>query len=436
MSGSPQDSNQPMASPHPGTEPLLRQAIELNRAGRLEESHRVWEQILALDPDHADALYHLGHRLLQIGRTEEAKSYFERALVRAAGAPLVHLALAQTANKLGKAGDELAAINRVLGLDPYFTNALLAKGAFYEKQGKLRMAGANYRNALKTLRPGSEIHPQLRATIEHAAKVVDDQRRALDGYLSGAVREIRDASVPSELERYDECQAVFTGIKTAYVQNPLLLHFPSLPVIQFYDRALFPWIEKFESHTAAVREELQHAMRTQDLGWAPYIDHPDGAPLNQWSELQRSSRWSSLFLWKDGRPIEEALAKFPAAAAALAEVPLNAVPGRGPTVFFSSLAPKTKIPPHTGSTNARLVLHLPLIVPGGCALRVGNDTREFVEGRAWVFDDTIEHEAWNNSDAQRVVLLMDIWNPFLTQTERDLVGALMSANERYYAEEQ
>jgi aspartate beta-hydroxylase len=435
MPGSPQDSNQPVASPHPGTEPLMRQALELNRAGRMEESHGVWERVLALDPDHADALYHMGQRSLHIGKPEEARSLFERALLRASGAPLVHLALAQAANKLGNADDELAALNRVLSLDPYFTNALLAKGALYEKRKKLRMAGANYRNALKTLRPGSEIHPQLRTALEHAARVVDDQRRALDGYLSEAVRDIRDASVPSELERYDECQAVFTGLKTAYAQNPLLLYFPRLPVIQFYDRALFPWIEKFESHTAAVREELQHAMRTQDLGWAPYIDHPDGAPLNQWSELQRSSRWSSLFLWKDGRPIEEALAKFPAAAAALAEVPLNAVPGRGPTVFFSSLAPKTKIPPHTGSTNARLVLHLPLIVPDGCALRVGNDTREFVEGRAWVFDDTIEHEAWNNSDAQRIVLLMDIWNPSLTHTERDLVGALMSANERYYAEE-
>jgi aspartate beta-hydroxylase len=434
MSSNPQDSP-PAPSPHPGTEPLMRQAIELNRAGRIEESYVVWERILALDSEHADSLYHLGQRLLQMGKTEEARVFFERALIRASGAPLVHLALAQTANKLGNSDDELASLDRVLVIDPYFTNALLAKGAFYEKQGKLRKAGANYRNALKTLRPGVEIPPQLRRTIEHAARIIGQQQLALDGYLSEAVREIRSASVPSALERYDQCQSVFTGLKTAYVQNPLLLNFPGLPVIQFYDRALFPWIEKFESHTAAVRAELQQAMQTHELGWEPYIDHPDGAPLNQWSELQRSSRWSSLFLWKDGRPLEDALAKFPAAAAALAEVPLNAVPGRGPTVFFSSLAPQTKIPPHTGSTNARLVLHLPLIVPGGCALRVGNDTREFVEGRAWVFDDTIEHEAWNNSDSQRIVLLMDIWNPYLTEIERDLVGALLSANERYYAEE-
>jgi aspartate beta-hydroxylase len=435
MPGSPQDPNQPLASPHPGTEPLMRQAIELNRAGRMEESHRLWERVLILDPDHADALYHLGQRSLHMGKPDEATQLFERALLRAPGAPLVHLALAQAANKLGKADEELAALNRVLSLDPYFTNALLAKAALYEKQGKLRTAGAHYKNVFKTLAGTTEFHPQMRATLAHAAKVVEEQRRALDDYLSEAVREIRGASDASEVERFDECQAVFTGRKIAYVHNPLLLYFPRLPAIQFYDRALFPWIEKFESHTAALREELQGAMRTQDLGWAPYIDHPEGSPLNQWSELQRSSRWSSLFLWRDGRPIEEALAKFPAAAAALAEVPLNAVPGRGPTVFFSSLAPKTKIPPHTGSTNARLVLHLPLIVPGHCTLRVGNDTREFVEGRAWVFDDTIEHEAMNNSDAERIVFLMDIWNPFLTQSERDLVGALLSANERYYAEE-
>jgi len=372
---------------------------------------------------------------LRNGKLHEAVAFFDRALKRASGAPLVHLALAQAANMLGKTDDERVSLDRALALDPYSINALLAKAALCERQGKLRAAGAIYGNALKTISPGVEIPAQVRPLLEHAARVVEGQRRELDAFLSKAVQDIRGASAASGVARYDECQAVFAGLKTAYVQKPLLMLFPGLPAIQFYDRDLFPWLESFESHTAAVRQELQGVMREEALDWVPYIDHPDGAPLNQWSELQRSKRWSSLFLWKDGRPIEEALAKFPAAAAALNEVPMNAVPGRGPTVFFSSLAPKTHIPPHTGSTNARLVLHLPLIVPAGCALRVGNDTREFAEGKAWVFDDTIEHEAWNNSGLERIVLLLDIWNPLLTQIERDLVGAMLSANERYFAEE-
>ena len=95
--------------------------------------------------------------------------------------------------------------------------------------------------------------------------------------------------------------------------------------------------------------------------------------------------------------------------------------------MFSLLKPKTRIPPHTGVTNACLVTHLPLIVPEGCGFRVGNDTRQWVPGRAWVFDDTIEHEAWNDSDRLRVVLIFDVWHPHLSPPERALITALVTA---------
>jgi hypothetical protein len=70
---------------------------------------------------------------------------------------------------------------------------------------------------------------------------------------------------------------------------------------------------------------------------------------------------------------------------------------------------------------------LPLVVPSGCQLRVGNDQRQVEKGKAWVFDDTIEHEAWNSSSEARVVLIFDIWRPELTGEERDLVAALIEA---------
>jgi aspartyl/asparaginyl beta-hydroxylase (cupin superfamily) len=92
--------------------------------------------------------------------------------------------------------------------------------------------------------------------------------------------------------------------------------------------------------------------------------------------------------------------------------------------MFSLLKPRTRIPPHHGVTNVRLVTHLPLIIPAGCGFRVGNDTRQWIPGKAWVFDDTIEHEAWNDSDKLRVVLIFDIWHPHLTAAERVMVTAL------------
>jgi aspartyl/asparaginyl beta-hydroxylase (cupin superfamily) len=97
---------------------------------------------------------------------------------------------------------------------------------------------------------------------------------------------------------------------------------------------------------------------------------------------------------------------------------------RTPVAMFSLLKPRTHIPPHTGASNVRLVTHLPLIVPLGCRFRVGNSVREWVPGRAWVFDDTIEHEAWNDSDELRAVLTFDIWHPALSSEERRLIEEL------------
>jgi aspartate beta-hydroxylase len=73
-----------------------------------------------------------------------------------------------------------------------------------------------------------------------------------------------------------------------------------------------------------------------------------------------------------------------------------------------------------------------LIVPPGCGFRVGSEVREWQPGTALVFDDTIEHEAWNDSDEQRVVMIFDIWNPFLTPAERDLMSAATSAIAEFF----
>jgi aspartyl/asparaginyl beta-hydroxylase (cupin superfamily) len=73
-----------------------------------------------------------------------------------------------------------------------------------------------------------------------------------------------------------------------------------------------------------------------------------------------------------------------------------------------------------------------VIVPGNCRFRVGNETRDWEEGKAWVFDDTIDHEAWNDSDGKRVIVMIDIWNPMLTPAERDLVSGLLNGMRDYY----
>jgi aspartyl/asparaginyl beta-hydroxylase (cupin superfamily) len=72
------------------------------------------------------------------------------------------------------------------------------------------------------------------------------------------------------------------------------------------------------------------------------------------------------------------------------------------------------------------------VIPDACGFRVGAEVRTWKKGKAWVFDDSIEHEAWNDSDEIRIILILDIWNPLLSVAERDLVRALTLGIGRYY----
>ncbi|MGN6105560.1 MAG: aspartyl/asparaginyl beta-hydroxylase domain-containing protein [Kofleriaceae bacterium] len=115
--------------------------------------------------------------------------------------------------------------------------------------------------------------------------------------------------------------------------------------------------------------------------------------------------WSVFGLIAFGAPIDAALAQCPRTAAAIAEVPGLSTAG------FSRLAPGTRIQPHVGWVTTVYRAHLGLIVPPDCALRVGDETRAWREGEALVFDDTTLHEAWNDSDRTRTVLLFDFVRP-------------------------
>jgi aspartyl/asparaginyl beta-hydroxylase (cupin superfamily) len=116
---------------------------------------------------------------------------------------------------------------------------------------------------------------------------------------------------------------------------------------------------------------------------------------------------------------------------AIRRLPQAEVDLRSPTAMFSVLQPKTRIPPHTGIANFRLVVHLPLVLPSGCGFRVGGETREWRIGEAWVFDDTIEHAAWNDSDETRIILICDIWSPRLSPDERAAIRTVIAATDAF-----
>jgi aspartyl/asparaginyl beta-hydroxylase (cupin superfamily) len=239
----------------------------------------------------------------------------------------------------------------------------------------------------------------------------------------------------ADLDRADHALAALVGTRRIYHPQPTFLHVPKLPALEFYPRADFPWLAEFEAAAAEIRAECERALREDAAGVVPYIQHPEGVPLDQWAELNKSRRWSAFFLWRDGKRVDEHADRCPKTSALLAKAPLADVPGYAPTAFFSILDRKSHIPPHTGVTNARLIVHLPLIVPAQCRFRVGSETREWLPGKAWVFDDTMEHEAWNDSEVPRALLIFDTWHPALNRGERELIRSAVPAIKNYYRDE-
>ena len=370
---------------------------------------------------------------LRAGNAPAALKLMRQAEAAAPDDVGVKMQLALALRTSGDLQGALGALDAALAIDPYLLLALLSKGWILEKLARPREAAAIYRHALKIVPSGDALPPNLQGPVAQARQAVARDTDAMAEHLLKSTAAIRARHAGEKLDRFDESLEVFAGRKKVYVHEPILLNFPHLPAIQFYDRELFPWLGELEAATDAIREELAVVMREDLEAFDPYIQYPPGVPVNQWVELNHSPRWNSYFLWRDGQRVEEHCARCPNTARALAGLPMLSQPGFGPSAMFSVLSPRTHIPPHTGSANTRLVTHLPLILPGDCWFRVGNDTRDWKMGEAWVFDDTIEHEAMNDSDHTRVVLIFDVWNPMLSAAERELVGAMMAAKNEYLA---
>jgi aspartate beta-hydroxylase len=345
------------------------------------------------------------------------------------------LTRAMTRRAAGDLAGAVAAIDEALSLNPYHFVALLSKAALIEKMDGERVAAAIYRNALMVAPPDDEMPAPLRAPTERGRQVVARTMAALEEHLKARTAaatpkgEVSDAA----RRRFDESIGIYAGRTKVYTQEPLLLHYPRLPAIPFYDRSLFPWFAELEAATDMIRGELEGALAAAKGDFTPYITYPKGVPVNQWGELNHSPRWSSLHLWRDGTQQTAACDLCPQTTALMQRLPVADQPGFAPTVMFSALDAHTHIPPHTGSTNVRLLCHLPLILPGPARFRVGGETREWKMGEAWVFDDTIEHEAWNDADELRVIMIFDVWNPFLDSGERDLISALLLARREFFA---
>ena len=362
-----------------------------------------------------------GMAALSQGDAAAAIAHFSAAVAADPTAAILHYNLANAHSLGGNVAAQLEALNAALDNDPYMAHALLARGRLHEHQGETAPALSDYQRLVAAADPREAVGPGFAAGLEHAAQVLEAANVALATRLEATLTDELARALPQSAMRLRHAMEAQLGRRRIYLHQPLALHYPYLPAIQYFDRDLFPWLAELEAATPLIRAELHALLAAGGDGFAPYVSYPPGVPVNQWRELNHSDTWAARFFVKHGVRDEAMWALCPATAAVLERLPLFDLTGRGPTAFFSLLKPRTVIPPHHGATNVRSIVHLPLIVPEGCWFRVGNDTRPWIEGQAFAFDDTIEHEARNPTDELRAVLILDSWNPFIAADERLLI---------------
>jgi aspartyl/asparaginyl beta-hydroxylase (cupin superfamily) len=411
---------------------MIQACKAADAAGRTGEADQLLARVAHLAPAHPAVLNELGLRMMQRGEAARARDLFQRATQADPGHPALWSNLAASLRALSLPPEELEAIERALALEPRHLPSLLQKGSLLEATGDPRNAARTYRNALATLPPGQTPPETVAALIEHARTVIASDDAMLAAAIEERLTEIRQRHGGGPYRRVEHCIDLLTGRRGRFDARPTFLYFPEIPAVEFFDRGDFPWLDAIEAATDDIRAELMSVLVADREGLEPYIAYPQGVPLNQWKELNQSRRWSAYFLWNQSVPQPAHLARCPRTALVLQGAPQCDVAARGPTAFFSILDAATRIPPHSGVTNIRLTVHLPLIVPPNCGFRVGSETREWVPGKALVFDDTIEHEAWNLADVPRAVLIFDIWNPLLTPAERDLARTVTETVGTYY----
>jgi aspartate beta-hydroxylase len=187
----------------------------------------------------------------------------------------VKLQLALARRLAGRLDEAVVLLDQALAIDPYCFLALLSKGAILERQGRSRAAAGVYKNALAIAPEDQDLPAGLAAPLARARAAVRRNAEDLEAFMLARVS-TRDLP-----PRFAQGLQVYAGARRVYNSEPLLLHYPELPSIQFFGREHFAWLPDLEAATDVIRDELTASLDPALTGFDPYIAYPPGAPVNQ-----------------------------------------------------------------------------------------------------------------------------------------------------------
>jgi aspartyl/asparaginyl beta-hydroxylase (cupin superfamily) len=373
----------------------------------------------------SEALAREGLEALRRGDGATARDRFEAYALVAGVAQTPWIMLAQAHRLTGNEAAEKKALERVLAAAPRDLPALLMMGALCQRNDDDRGATRWYQTALNQASILPDVQPALHARLGDAQAFLTGAMARYGDHLEKALKAEGVSGGPRLALALD----LLLGRATLYQQQPTSFYFPGLPQRQFFERSEFSWLAAIEAEVPAMQHELATRL-AEERGFSPYVvSNPENpAPSNP---LRDDPSWGAHYLLKDGEALADNAAKAPRTMAALALAPQPVIHQRSPMALYSLLKPGTHIQPHNGLLNTRLICHVPLIAPAGCALRVGSETRTWTVGETLIFDDSIEHEAWNRGSETRIVLLFEIWRPEISPDERAALTLLYEAINDY-----
>jgi aspartate beta-hydroxylase len=396
----------------------------LLRNGRLAEAARACERVLETSPDDVEALNVCSLASMRDNKFHRAVAMLQRAASIAPDDAITQHNLGRAYEAIGDTDAAVTALGRSVRLQPGYHVARMRLAALLDARGDLARAVPQYSRALADAQrlgrwlDAATTPPAWQEVVRRGVEVVRVHRRAalfavLEPYVAKYGREA--------LARVEQCLRSYLReieLKSPDPrQAPSFLYFPGMPATPYFDRNLFPWIEEFEAQTDRIRDELE-AVLPSEHGRERVFTSDEIEQQNLRGDTGPVT-WNGYYFYRHGERRDDNAARCPVTAAAIDALPLSRVPGHGPEVLYSVFTPGTHLLPHQGVTNTRVVGHLPLIIPEACALKVGGEVHEWREGRVVVFDDTYEHEAWNRGERTRVVMIFDLWNPYMTEPERE-----------------
>jgi aspartate beta-hydroxylase len=352
------------------------------------------------------------------GDVRQAQSLLELAAQRGRDASTL-MRLATVRRSVGDLPGAVKCAAAAVELEPRNFLMCLMLGSLREAAGALYAAQRAYRSACAYAPLDLSFQPAMAKQLERARKIVDAAdrwRERLLHWRPGGT----NLSLAEDRRMRDFRSNILDSIDAGPLAPPFFM-IPGIKAKRFFDPSQFPGVEEIERNTDAVQEEFLALAesRSEQLSSSLAGLHGDE------KDSGAAGKWSMIPLLRNGRIVEQFASQCPRTMELARGLDLPRISLISPSLYFSVLEPGSRIPPHVGITNARLIAHFPLIVPKNCGLRVGGETRQWEVGKALVFDDMTMHEAWNDSDRIRVVLIADLWRPELSMAEQTAVTELM-----------